>query len=125
MVAVHTEKKFREVISPSKETIDFIKSRAPIGTRDVVTRRFLESLGVQSFFLGCITLFLRIMNPPPLDKRMNNTIYITDLSQTYVKLLPRKIINTAKFVSALLWERRFFSSTSRMCQEEARRFRRE
>ena len=98
MVAVHTEKRFREVISPSKEAIDFLKSRAPIGTRDVVTRRFLESLGVQSFFSGCMTLFLRIRNPPPLDKRMNNTIYITDLSNKYVKLLPRKIINTAKFV---------------------------
>ena len=98
MVSVHTEKRFREVISPSKEAIDFLKSRAPIGTCDVVIRRFLESLGVQSIFSGCMTLFLRIRNPPPLDKRMNNTIYITDLSNTYVKLLPRKIIKTAKFV---------------------------
>ena len=98
MVAVHTEKRFREVISPSKEAIDFLKSRAPIGTRDVVTRRFLESLGVQSFFSGCMTLFLRIRNPPPLDKRKNNTIYITDLPKMYVKQLPRTIINRAKIV---------------------------
>ena len=98
MVAVHTEKTFREVISTSKEAVDFLKSRAPIGTRDVVTRRFLESLGVQSFFSGCMTLFLRIRNPPLLDKRRNNTIYITDLSKTYVKLLPRQIINTAEYV---------------------------
>ena len=96
MLSVHTEQRFREVISSSPKTIEFLKSKAPIGARDMITKRFLDKIGVKSFFSGCMTLFLQI-NFRPLENR-DNTIYIADLSRENMKLLPKQVVTKSKFV---------------------------
>jgi drug/metabolite transporter (DMT)-like permease len=97
MLSIHTDARFRSVVSSSTKAIDFLKSKAPIGARDMVTKKFMDKLQVPSFFSGCMTLSLRIRNPQPLEKR-DNTIYITDLSKENMKLLPEWIVKKAKLV---------------------------
>ena len=97
MLSIHTDKQFRPFISSSTKVIDFLKTKAPIGARDLVTKKFMDEIGVPSFFSGCMTLFLHIRNLQPIEKR-NNTIYITDLSSGNIKLLPESIVKNAKFV---------------------------
>ena len=97
MLSVHTEQRFREVISSSPKTIEFLKSKAPIGARDLATKGFLDKIGVKSFFSGCMTLFLQI-NSRPLGNR-DNTIYIADLLEENIELLPKHIVIKSKFVN--------------------------
>ncbi len=99
MLSVHTEERFRSVIASSSRIVSFLKSKAPIGARDMITKRFMESIGVRSFFAGCMTLFLR--KPHPAEKR-DNTIYINDLSHENINLLPQWIVKKAKFVKHTL-----------------------
>ena len=97
MLSVHTEQRFRNAISSSSKTIEFLKSKAPIGARDLVTKGFLDKIGVKSFFSGCMTLFLQI-NSRLLGNR-DNTIYIVDLSKENMELLPKQIVIKSKFVN--------------------------
>ena len=96
MLLVHISRQFREVVSSSSKTIEFLKSKAPIGARDLATKRYLDKIGVQSFFSGCMTLFLQINSR--LLKRRDDTIYIVDLSKENMKLLPEQIVMKSKFV---------------------------
>ena len=97
MLSIHTDARFRSVVGSSTKAIDFLKSKAPIGARDMVTKKFMDKIGVPSFFSGCMTLSLRIKNPQPIEKR-DDTIYITDLSNANIKLLPDWIVKKAKLV---------------------------
>ena len=97
MFSIHTDARFRSVVGSSTKAIDFLKSKAPIGARDMVTKKFMDKIGVPSFFSGCMTLSLRIKNPQPTEKR-DDTIYITDLSNANIKLLPDWIVKKAKLV---------------------------
>ena len=99
MLSVHISRQFREVVSSSSKSIEFLKSKAPIGARDLATKRFLDKIGVQSFFSGCMTLFLQINSR--LLKRRDDTIYIVDLSKENMKLLPEQIVMKSKFVQHL------------------------
>ena len=91
MLSIHTDVNFRPFISFSTKAINFLKSKAPIGSRDLVTKRFMDEIGVTSFFSGCMTLFLRIQNSQTIEKR-GNKIYITDLSNGSIKLLLDQIV---------------------------------
>lgn len=42
----------------TKESIEFLKQKSPIGCRDYDTLHFLQSNGVDSYFSGCMTLTL-------------------------------------------------------------------
>ena len=65
--------------------IEYLKQRAPIGCRDYGTLKFLRHLGVNAYFSGCLTLLLE--NPNISGKRTDN-IYIVDVKDSLVKLLP-------------------------------------
>ena len=96
MLSVHTAERFRKAISSSSKTIEFLKSKAPIGARDMMTKRFFDEIGVKSFFSGCMTLLLQI-NSRRFRNR-DNTIYIVDLSKRNRELLPKQIVIKSKFV---------------------------
>ena len=63
----------------------------------MVTKKFMDKIGVPSFFSGCMTLFMAVRNPQPVEKR-GNTIYLADLSNTNMNLLPERIVKKAKFI---------------------------
>mgnify|MGYP002803883859 CR=1 FL=1 len=120
MLSIHAELNWRKTISRSEATKNFLKSKAPIGARDVSTQRYFESIGVQSYFSGCMTLFLQ--NPDPTAKR-NDIIYITDVKPQYRRLLPKWILQKANFVThgvyygdtkSLLTKKRFVDAHERL-----------
>ena len=96
MLSIHINKQFRQVISTSREKINFLKSKAPIGARDLVTKNFLAAIDVQSFLSACMTLLLRIKTKP-IAKR-GDTIYIVDVPRTFTSLLPEWIVKKAKYI---------------------------
>lgn len=95
MLSVHVNSVFQNFITQSPDTIAFLKSKEPIGARDTKTKKFLETLGVRSFFSGCMTLFLR--RPVALNKR-NEIIYIVDVKREGYDVLPKWVQQSAKFV---------------------------
>lgn len=82
----------------SADVIAFLKSKAPIGARDMITKHFMEEMGVRSFFSGCMTLFLQIRNPQPIESR-EDTIYMTDVFEDHVRLLPEHIVKKSRIVT--------------------------
>ncbi|MBQ6461354.1 polysaccharide pyruvyl transferase family protein [Candidatus Saccharibacteria bacterium] len=42
----------------SQESVDFLKKFTPVGARDLSTYEYLQSLGIPSYFSGCLTLTL-------------------------------------------------------------------
>jgi len=51
----------------SKANVDFFKKHEPIGARSIDTKYFFDSLGIQSYFSGCMTLTLKA--DPSIQKR--------------------------------------------------------
>ena len=88
--------------------IDYLKQRAPIGCRDYGTLKFLRHLGVNASFSGCLTLLME--NPNISGKRTDN-IYIVDVKDSLVKLLPidvqEKAIRVAHGISLKFDKARF------------------
>ena len=120
MLSIHAELEWRKAISSSEETKNFLKSKAPIGARDVSTQRYFKSIGVPSFFSGCMTLFLK--NPDPTAER-DDKIYITDVKPQYQTLLPKWIVQKANFVThgvyygvtkSMLTKKRFVDAYERL-----------
>ena len=120
MLSIHTELDWRKAISSSEATKNFLKSKAPIGARDVSTQRYFERIGVPSYFSGCMTLLLQ--NPEPTAKR-NDIIYITDVKPEHQRLLPKWIVQKANFVThwvyygdtkSLLTKKRFADAHERL-----------
>lgn len=49
------------------ERFDFLKRHEPIGARNMDTKEYFESIGIQSYFSGCLTLTLE--KEPTIQKR--------------------------------------------------------
>ncbi len=64
---------------------NYLIERGPIGCRDDATLQFLTTLGVPAYFSGCMTLMLQRKSV-----RMD-TIYITDVKDEYINMLPKEI----------------------------------
>ncbi|XP_046853624.1 uncharacterized protein LOC124446788 [Xenia sp. Carnegie-2017] len=96
MLSIHTDGRFQNAIRKSSHKIEFLKSREPIGARDTRTQKFMTSIGVRSFFSGCMTLFLK--RPREKTKR-TDVIYVVDLNREHRALLPKYIREKAKFIS--------------------------
>lgn len=84
-----------------KEKIgDSFKAYEPIGCRDRNTARFLQKLGLEAYFSGCMTL--------TLDKREkapeNGKIFVVDLCDKALKKLPREIKEVADFSISHVWQ---------------------
>ena len=56
-IAMHVNSLVRDAFSRS-DSIEYLKKHAPIGCRDYGTLKFLQSLGVDAYFSGCLTLTL-------------------------------------------------------------------
>ena len=70
-----------------------MKAFEPIGCRDRNTADFLESLGVKTYFSGCLTLtFPKRENEPE-----NGKIFIVDLAQKTLENLPDFILEQADY----------------------------
>ena len=76
--------------------VDYLKQRAPIGCRDYGTQKYLSHLGVNAYFSGCLTLLLE--NPNISGKRTDN-IYIVDVKDSLIELLPLEVQEKAIQVS--------------------------
>ena len=96
------------------ESIHFLKAHAPIGTRDQATHNYLKSLGIPSYFSGCLTLTLL----PDKDIKKQDYILAVDVSdklfQDIVSRTKRPIIrmntshvanlsNNSRFTLAKYW----------------------
>jgi hypothetical protein len=79
----------------TQESIDYLKKYAPIGCRDLATRDFLLSKGVDAYFTGCLTLTLGQTYAVPESERTNN-VYFVDMDE-------------ANFVNA--WKYKLFNKT--------------
>lgn len=58
-----------------EEVVNFYKKNEPVGCRDYFTLEFLESLGIKSYYTGCLTLTL---GEKYLSNEKNDTIYFVD-----------------------------------------------
>lgn len=70
LVSMHISPlKAKELLSP--DGIAFLKKYAPVGCRDIGTKKLLDSVGVPSYFSACLTLTLgkKYMISPGEDRR--------------------------------------------------------
>jgi hypothetical protein len=68
-----------------------MKPFEPIGCRDRNTMRFLQKLGLEAYFSGCMTLTFDARNNAP----KNGKIFVVDLTKKAMKRLPKKIKDIA------------------------------
>ncbi len=98
----------------SPESVQFLKAHAPVGARDQATRHYLESIGVPSYFSGCLTLTLL----PDKNIKKQNYILAVDVSdrlyQNIISRTKRPVIkmstshiaslsNNSRFTLAKYW----------------------
>ena len=68
--------------------IDYLKSKEPIGCRDVETFNYLCANGIKVFFPSSLML---LMNTPIQDGQQRQSVYLMDVEEEHVKLLPPDI----------------------------------
>ena len=68
--------------------IDYLKSKEPIGSRDVETFNYLRANSVKVFFPSSLML---LMNTPIQDGQQRQSVYLMDVEEEHVKLLPPDI----------------------------------
>ncbi|MDR2080265.1 MAG: polysaccharide pyruvyl transferase family protein [Campylobacteraceae bacterium] len=68
-----------------------MKPFEPIGCRDRNTMRFLQKLGVEAYFSGCMTLTFDTRKNTP----ENGKVFVVDLTKKAMRKLPQKIKETA------------------------------
>lgn len=82
----------------SDEAIAYYKKHEPIGCRDMQTMNLLKERGVDAYFSGCMTLTLKnIWNEPRTDE-----IIFVHIPLKYLRVIPKKILFIAKYVSQYL-----------------------
>lgn len=67
-------------------SIEYLKKHSPIGARDIKTQKFLESVGVPSYFSGCMTLTL--LPDPNIHK--SNFILAVNVSDKIFNSIKRR-----------------------------------
>lgn len=72
-----------------------IKEFEPIGCRDRNTRDFLQKLGINAYFSGCLTLTF----PKRKKEPTNGKIFLVDVPEETIEKLPEKIKNNAERVT--------------------------
>ena len=85
MISMHLEPRTERLVNKSKT---FFKRHEPVGCRDEPTLHMLKTLGVDSYFSGCLTLLLQDMNS---ERNPRRGIYIVDVEQQFRELLPSEI----------------------------------
>ena len=74
-----------------ENSIDYLKEHSPIGCHDYPTLDLMQKHGIMAYFSGCLTL--TVSNPNLATDRTK--VYLVDVSDKYVKLLPRKVKDNA------------------------------
>lgn len=80
--------------------LDYLKDKQPVGCRDHSTLDFLQAHGVNAYFSGCMTLLL---SQPNMANQRTDTIYLVDLTDEILFLLPVEIQMRAVQVSHAYW----------------------
>jgi len=63
---------------------EYLKQHAPVGARDFNTLEFLQRLGIDSYFSGCLTLTLQRPNLP----RDHDLLVLNDVPDEIVRMIP-------------------------------------
>jgi len=81
LIAMHVNnnQKVREVFR-TPESVQYLKDHQPIGARDKESLEFFESIGVESYFSGCVTLTL---NPDPAIAKGNFVLLVSVSDEVY------------------------------------------
>ena len=87
----------------SRKSIEYLKRHEPIGCRDYWTLNFLDSLGVKTYFSGCLTLTLRKneikRNNEILIVEPFNQLYLRNHSELIKEFVPDKIRSHLEFIT--------------------------
>lgn len=75
--------------------IEYCKRFAPIGCRDLSTRDYLLSRGVDAYFSGCHTLTFPQRESEPAEGK----VYIVDVEPSWMKKIPQSLRSDAVIVS--------------------------
>ena len=70
----------------SSSSCSFLNSFSPVGARDFATRNFLQSLGIPTYFSGCLTLTLI---PDPSIKKQNYILAVDISDKLFNELTQR------------------------------------
>jgi hypothetical protein len=70
-----TNMRAREVFARSPRVLRYLHEHGPVGARDHSTLAWLRSLGIASWFSGCLTLTL----DPPADRRREDFVVLNDV----------------------------------------------
>lgn len=79
----------------SRNIHEKIKEFEPIGCRDRNTRDFLQKLGINAYFSGCLTLTF----PKREKEPVNGKTFLVDVPEETIEKLPVKIKNNAERVT--------------------------
>lgn len=83
----------------SPKGIEFLKKNAPVGCRDLYTRKLLQDNGVPAYFSACVTLTLG--NKYHIDENKREGIYIVDpyfeIPPLYEEIEGKNILNIETF----------------------------
>lgn len=81
------------------DSLAALRTLAPIGCRDDITKEFLDAHDVASYFSSCLTLTI---NPSPIERRPEQIILV-DANPIAIKLLPDHLQSLpVKSMSALI-----------------------
>jgi hypothetical protein len=96
-----------------------MKPFEPIGCRDRNTMRFLQELGVNAYFSGCMTLTFDTRTKTP----KNGKVFIVDLTKKAMKRLPQKIKDIAdmSITHFYYWNRPISCEEALEFEQEARK----
>lgn len=103
----------------NKELYSYYKKFEPIGCRDLDTLELFNSIGIDAYYSGCLTLTLPEMKNPRTDE-----IIVVDLLRSnysdeyrnYIKnnLIPKKFENQISYISHLISEPQTSTFSERM-----------
>lgn len=80
--SVHIDPSARDFFK-SERMVSYLKAQGPIGTRDIGTKKFLLSIGVDAYFSGCLTLTL-----PRVNATRSSSILLVDCPGRFEQNFP-------------------------------------
>ena len=90
-IGIHLNSKAKDYIDELIKTDDRFFENETVGCRDVATKRFFNERGIDAYVSRCLTLTL------PKREKLNtqNKIYIVDLPNDIIELLPNELSKNA------------------------------
>jgi len=85
ITSFHVTQDVRKYFKENLQIIEYLKKFQPIGCRDTDTKQFLESLGIDAFFSGCLTLTLPVREKKFTDEYIILNDLGEELNNYYIK----------------------------------------